>query len=385
MASEPVDQDGDVTGVTPEQVWAFQMERHRLTVREPKSRAEEVIGRICGLDARLDGAAEVSLWARIRGLESGTIRQELWPDRSLLKTWAMGGALHYLPASEYPLWNGAIRARDRARQRTVWRELGLDDTPCESIIAAIEDALAEATLTIEEVSASVDQRVSDTSLTQLSLREWRSVLRIAAFEGELCIVPSSNGRMQFTHPTRWLGEIDEVAPETARDDVTLRYLGTYGPATTEQFAQWMGIPETDADQWIQAVGDRVVRVDVDGRSGLLPRDSISVITQTHPQQSVRLLPAFDPYVLGALNEPASAIDPEHLSQVRGSNGWIAPTLVVEGEIVGTWEYEPTTDDIEVTVCPFESLPSWIRKEAWVEAVRLSEYFDADLVFNWRPR
>lgn len=384
MASEQVDHVTDVTTVSAEQVRAFHMNRHHLRARVPMSESAAVIGRLCGLDARLDDAAELSLWARIRGVEEGAIRNELWPNRELVKTWAMGSALHYLPATEYSLWNGAIRACNRARQPDRERELGLSEQTIESLVVGIGDVLADATLTIEEVSTALEEQMSDASLSQFDLAEWRALLRIAASEGELCIVPSDDQRQRFTHPARWIGEFDELASDLAKQDITLRYLGTYGPTTATQFGEYMGIPEEHAEQWIRDIDDQVTRVTVEGSEGWLPRDSISAITRARPQQTVRLLPEFDPYVVGAYHDPASAIDPGHRERIQSENGWIPPTLIVEGNVVGTWAYERISGDIEVTVRPFEQSSSWVRQEAWVEAVRLSEYFDSDLVFNWRP-
>lgn len=357
------------------------MDRHHLSTREPSSESAEVIGRLCGLDARLDDTAELSLWARVRGIEKGALNRELWSKRELVKTWGMGGVLHYLPATEYPLWNGAIRAHSRVQQQG--RELGLSEQTTESLVTGIGETLADATLTIEEVSSALQKSTTELSLSRFSLAEWRALLRIAASEGELCIVPSDDDRQRFTHPDRWIGEFDGLDPGLAKEDVTLRYLGTYGPATAAQFGEWMGLGEEDAERWIRNLGDRVARVDVEGTEGWLPRDSISELTRARSQQTVRLLPEFDPYIVGAYHDPSGAIDPDHREQIRGGNGWIPPTLVVEGEVAGTWAYERTSGDVEVTVHPFERTDPWARQEAWVEAVRLSEYFESDLVFNWR--
>lgn len=382
MASDQADHVVDVTSVSAAQVRAFQMDRHHLRAREPSAESADVIGRLCGLDARLDYAAELSLWARVRGLERGAIKRELWSNRELVKTWAMGGVLHYLPATEYPLWNGAICARSRAQQQG--RELGLSGQTTESLVTGIGEVLADATLTIEEISTALEQQMTEMSPSQFSLAEWRALLRIAASEGELCIVPSDDNRHRFTHPNRWIGELDDFDPDLAKEDVTMRYLGTYGPATAAQFGKWMGLGEGGAERWIRDLGDQVARVNVEGTEGWLPRDSISDLTRARSQQTVRLLPEFDPYIVGTYHEPASAIDPDRREQIRGGNGWIPPTFVVEGEVAGTWAYERTSEDVEVTVHPFEQPDSWARQEAGVEAVRLAEYFESDLVFNWRP-
>jgi len=67
----------------------------------------EVAAAICGLHAQLMSSAELTLWARVAGLEPDAVQRALWDDRSLVKTWAMRGTLHLLPAADYPLWQPA--------------------------------------------------------------------------------------------------------------------------------------------------------------------------------------------------------------------------------------------------------------------------------------
>jgi hypothetical protein len=51
----------------------------------------EVAAAICGLHAQLMSSAELTLWARVAGLEPDAVQRALWNDRSLVKTWAMRG------------------------------------------------------------------------------------------------------------------------------------------------------------------------------------------------------------------------------------------------------------------------------------------------------
>jgi hypothetical protein len=54
---------------------------------------------------------------------------------------------------------------------------------------------------------------------------------------------------------------------------------------------------------------------------------------------VHLLPAFDPYVVGSLGQ-LDAVSSGPKSAVSRPQGWISPTLVVNGRIEGTWEPGP---------------------------------------------
>src|SRR5918996_6073590 len=82
------------------QALAWRMWRHHLTERAPREDMLEVAARIGGLHAQVMSSAELTLHARVEGLEREAVQQALWEDRSLVKLWAMRGTLNLLPAAE---------------------------------------------------------------------------------------------------------------------------------------------------------------------------------------------------------------------------------------------------------------------------------------------
>ena len=47
-------------------------------------------------------------WARVEDLDRRAVQQTLWEDRTLVKTWAMRGTLHLLPAAELRMWHAVL-------------------------------------------------------------------------------------------------------------------------------------------------------------------------------------------------------------------------------------------------------------------------------------
>src|SRR5690349_7457011 len=86
--------------VTWSQPAAWRVRRHYLDRRASSSDMLEVARRLCGLHAQVLSSAELTSWARIEGLERGAVQRALWEERRLVKTWAMRGTLHLLPADE---------------------------------------------------------------------------------------------------------------------------------------------------------------------------------------------------------------------------------------------------------------------------------------------
>src|SRR5439155_13033070 len=104
-------------------VAAWRVRQQHLDRRAPAGSMLAVAGRLCGLHAQVMSSAELTLWARVEGLDRGAVRGALWEERTLIKTWAMRGTLHLLPASDLPLWCAALSTSRRYRRPGMWRRL----------------------------------------------------------------------------------------------------------------------------------------------------------------------------------------------------------------------------------------------------------------------
>jgi hypothetical protein len=87
-----------VTAVGWPEILALRLRRQHLAERAPRADALAVVSDIAGLHAQLAASAELTLWARVAGLERDAVTRALREDRTLVKTWAMRGTLHLLPA-----------------------------------------------------------------------------------------------------------------------------------------------------------------------------------------------------------------------------------------------------------------------------------------------
>ena len=124
----------------------------------------DVVSELCGLHAQVMSCAELTLWARVEGLERDAVSRALWEERTLIKTWAMRGTLHLLPAAEMGLWIAALGTRierhflNKARQRA----FGFTREEVLALIDAIGEALDGRELTRAELAETVgDQRLSE--------------------------------------------------------------------------------------------------------------------------------------------------------------------------------------------------------------------------------
>jgi hypothetical protein len=102
-----------------------------------------------------------------------------------------------------------------------------------------------------------------------------------------------------------------------------------------------------------------------------------------PKRSVRLLPAFDQYVVAASCHAEHLLPGDLRRRVYRPQGWISPVLLVNGRMQGTWRHEIKGSRVEVVIEPFVKAPLWVRRAAGWEAERLAAFLGCTLKLVWK--
>jgi hypothetical protein len=371
-----------VSGAAAQLSWdavlAWRVARQGLAARAPARRWEAVVSRVCGLHAQVLSSAELTLWARVDGLARGAVERALWTRCRLVKTWAMRGTLHLLPASELPLWVAALDALPPRHGQGAWlRAHGLTRELAEAVVAAIPQALAGRTLTRAELAAAVGAATGSADLEGKMRGGFGDLLKPSAFRGDLVFASSAGQHVRFARASDWIGAFEPVDRETAIGEVVRRYLRAYGPATREWFARWFGMSSPAlAGRWLRGLGDEVAEVDVAGTRALMLAADVDEAAAARPAGVVRLLPAFDQHVVAAPRDVAAVLAPGHRPAVYRPQGWLSPVVLVDGRIAGTWGHELRRSALAVDVTPFAALAGDVRAGVQAEAERLAAFLGA---------
>jgi hypothetical protein len=347
----------------------------------------EVVSRLGGVQAQVMSAAELCLWARIEHLPPEAVQRALWEERSLVKTWAMRGTLHLLPASELLLWQ-IVPGLDRRYVRPAWLsyfEMTADEM--EQLFTAVAEALDGRLLTREELVDEVDRLTGSRRLAEKLRHSWGLMLKPAAFRCRLCFGPGSGRNVRFTNPASWLDGWEQVEQEDAEREVTRRFLAAYGPVTRDVFAQWLSVTRSRAGALIRSLGDEVTPVDVEGHPQAGTRawalaGEMQDILRAEPAGSVRLLPAFDQYVIAASRDAANLMPGPFRDRIYRPAGWLSPVLLVDGRMDGVWRHERKGKRVQVRIEPFLDVPAWVRHGAEEEAERLANFLGGGLELSW---
>jgi pimeloyl-ACP methyl ester carboxylesterase len=132
-------------------------------------------------------------------------------------------------------------------------------------------------------------------------------------------------------PRRWQLDLRPVDAAEAIGWLIRRYLHSYGPATLQQFAQWLAGGRTWAAERFSALGDALEPVDVEGtRAWQLTGDGED--GKVAAATGVRLLPYFDAYAVGC--HPREVVFPGVAGEraLSGGQAGTLPVVLVDGAL-----------------------------------------------------
>jgi hypothetical protein len=360
-----------------EQVHLWRLEQHHLLDRAAPQQMLQVVTRLGGVHAQLMPSAELSLQARVDKLAPSTLQDALWNQRSLVKTWAMRGTLHLLPAAELPLYVAGRAALPLRRPPSYFTYHGVTHAEYEAILATVPEVLGAAPMTREQLAGAVAQRTRMPDLRAVLLSGWGALLKPSAFRGEICFGPNQGQNVTFVRPRDWIGDWNEVEPHAALQEIARRYLSAFGPAMPEDFARWWGIDAAPARKLFRSLGHELVNVAVEGRQGWAPAGEMERMQGAGAPRCVRLLPQFDAYVVGIARDSEAILPSQHKARVYRPQGWISAVVLVDGRIAGVWEHEQARSKLLVKVRLFEPLAADIEEDLQVEARRLGEFLGSE--------
>ena len=368
---------------------AFRLASHNLT-RRLGARSIVKAAAPCGIQETPLGSAAVAFLARVEGLTPAALERALVKDRTLLTLWSVRGAPYVVPASDSEVFSvGALPFDPTSFKQLLggWADslekAGLDpfDT-LDRMVDAARKLLDGRTLNVnelrEKIYASVPSlsRVKRPAGAHADMPE--PLFRAVGTVGVACIVCGRGTDAELARTDQWLRSAPlEPDRTSARAELARRFLHCYGPATSQQFAEWTQRSLGDARDAFSLIEEELVEV-ATGRkpAWLLGRDQQAFYSPPQPE-GARLLPVQDPF-LQQRDRPT--LLPEQSARrklwqpIRGPGG-----VLVDGEIVGTWRTRTKRALLEVSVELFGRLSRTARDVIEAEAERLVPFRDCETV------
>jgi winged helix DNA-binding protein len=159
--------------------------------------------------------------------------------------------------------------------------------------------------------------------------------------------------------------------DRALAELVRRFLRAYGPATSGQFARWLGAPAG----WAASVfaGQRdLEEVDFEGGPAWINAGDARSDGGT---ATLRLLPYFDSYLIAG--HPRAALFPGAAADraLTGGQAGNIPALLIDGRVGGIWSQRRSGRTVTITVEALARLTARQGRELRVQAVRLGRILD----------
>jgi hypothetical protein len=342
----------------------------------------------------------LSVWARIGDYDAEAIFKSLNSGDRLLRLNAFRTTVHVVHIDNLSLVIHATKATfyKKIRQHPDIRQLSDQEIGplMESVLATLEDGPK----TMREIKKLVPENA----------RQIRPLFHLAATSGKVVRATASHARSSTTSYAlleKWIEgfSLDDMSEADAVSRVIHRYIDRFGPISINDLSWWLPTTKTRAKAAVEALGDDVVTVQAGGTPQLMTPNDFDVATslETLSEPVIWLLPYEDflpkafidrswylsdemkPYVFPKLREhywpPAFRPPPPNMKVTGATNasGEIRPSIWINGELVGRWEFEKNGKEFRISYRIFQKVHAKYVNMISDRARELEDFVNTQLV------
>jgi DNA glycosylase AlkZ-like len=321
----------------------------------------EAVTRLGALQAQWSPSPYIALWSRLENFRIPRLERALATGK-VVKTTLMRSTLHVVSSADYFAFAAAIVSARRSRVERSFPDVSLD---------AVADRLRDATSEPPRSWNEWRELVVELAGRPIKPGEIWPLWTVGFMHARLVHLPPSGTYgfyrgAHFIPAENWLGAAPEIQGPSMTHLVS-RYLAAFGPASVDDLKSWTGVPAPAIRHALGTLTLREFRDEKRRRLFDLPRLPLPPADTPAP---VRFLPKWDSALLAYAPPERERILPErYRKRVIATNGDVAPTLLMDGFVAGTWRVEKDRVRLE----PFARLSKGERGDLEAEGERLVDF------------
>ncbi|MBP1990561.1 winged helix DNA-binding domain-containing protein [Paenibacillus eucommiae] len=319
------------------------LERQLLLSRSNMS-VLNAIDHLVGLQAQAPTPPYIGLWTRLAGFHHDDLAQ-LIKDRQVVRIALMRSTIHLVTASDSLALRPILQSvLDRGLKSSFGKSLAEVDT--EALAAAGRALVEEQPLTFSELGNLLREQWPD--------REPAALAGAVRTLVPLIQVPprglwGCSGQASHTSAEAWLGK--PISSDSSPDEMILRYLAAFGPATVKDMQVWSGL--TRLREVTERLRSRLRTFRDEQGSELFDLPDAPLPDPDTPAPP-RFLSEFDNMLLSYADR-TRIIAEAYRPLVFTINGIIRATILVDGFVRGIWRIERQRSSATLIIEPFEPL------------------------------
>lgn len=335
--------------------------RQMLLTRE-KTDAVDVIGRLVAMQAQQPRPPFTGLWTRIDGFVPPHLI-DLLKSREVVRATLLRGTLHLLRSVDYQRLRSSIQPCLTAGMQSIVKTRGAA-FDVDAICSAARQEFQTTPRTFNEVRATLMEHFPGVDERAMGYAARTMIPLVMVPENDECgFDPDS----KFTTSESWLKCPIEVEDRT--EELILRYLAAFGPATVADAQAWSGLGKLKP--YFESLRPRLQTFRDEKK-----RELFDIPDAPRPDAGtpapVRFLPGFDNIVLGHADR-SRILAEEHRTLVVTKNLQVLPTFLVDGFVAGTWDATLKKASATITLKPFGTIPTTAKKALEAEGERLAAF------------
>jgi len=310
----------DIKNISRIRLASQQLESTKL--KTPK----ELVGWMGAMQAQDYAMSKWAIGTRLPGTTEDKVETSL-DKGDILRTHILRPTWHLVSAKNIYWMLELTAPQVKALAKARHKELELNEIVFSKSHTIIEKALRDKNhLTREELAAVLERakiNASNERGTHLMLQ--------AELDGLVCSGSTKNNKQTYALLSERATKPKSITREEAAAKLARIYFTSHCPATIQDFIWWSGLPVREAKTALEAIRREFIEEKIDGESYWLSNSF------TLPKQNLfYLLPAFDEFIISYKNRTA-VLSTEYQKKAFTLNGIFKPTIVLNGQGIGTWK------------------------------------------------
>ena len=291
-----------------------------------------------------------ALWAigiRVKNSYESDIEDAI-ANRSIVRTWLLRGTIHFVSSQDIRWIHDLVSPRLIASNANfLAKNLQLDSDVFQKSREVISKALEGGQHLIRKDLYN-ELKSADISISDL---RGLHILHRLALEGVICFGPREGKQHTFVLLDEWIPKTNTMNRDDALGELAIRYFNSHGPSTLQDFRWWSGLTNSDARKGLEKNRSKIISEDINNETYWYS-SYIKDVADSYPAS--QLLPNFDEYIVGYKdrNHLVSGI---YNIKMELNEFIFNPTIIVNGEIVGTWKRTFNADKVKILLNQFKKL------------------------------
>lgn len=336
------------------------LERQFLLRRSQKS-VVEMVEHLVGLQAQEPLDPYTGLWSRIEGFRPNDLAERLM-NRDVVRIVTLRGTIHLHTAADCLLLRPlAQEILDKELMRHRDHSPVLEGLDLEPILSFARSVLAERPYTGKELRDAFEEEFPDLKPTALTY----------ACRNHLALVQvpprgiwGKTSQVVYSTAESWLGQPLETDPSI--EDVVLRYLAAFGPASTSDVRKWSGL--TGMHKVVKRLRPKLRTFRDENGKELFDVPDAPLPDPDTPAPP-RFLPNYDNLLLSHADR-TRVIRDEYRKRIATANMVVPPPFLLDGFVAGTWSVEEDGSTATLQINTFRDISKQEEADLHEEGLRL---------------